>query len=369
MSETLHRTALYDWHVANGGRMVPFAGWQMPVQYPTGPIEEHKITRRSAGLFDIDHMGQIEIRGPEAEKHLNHMLTWDVSTMSLNDAHYALLCREDGGVIDDVFVYKLAERWLVVVNAANRQKDLEWLTSRTTDFDVTVTDISAETYMLALQGPKALDLLNYLVTIDLNAIARFTAVETLVDGTQTVIGRTGYTGEDGVELFFPADKASIIWDSILHAGSANEIEVAPIGLAARDSLRFEPSFPLYGHEITEEITPLEANLKWACSFDKPFIGREALLQQRAAGIPRKIVGIEMTEKGVPREGYSVLNSSGQTIGTIVSGMYAPTVDKYLGHALLQRDQASIGTPVQVQIRNNNRAAVIARRPFYKPTYR
>lgn len=369
MSENLYRTALFDWHVTNGGRMVPFAGWEMPVQYPTGPIEEHKITRRSAGLFDIDHMGQIEVTGADAERYLNHVVTWDVSTMSENDAHYALLCREGGGIIDDIFIYRLADRWLIVVNADNRAKDLDWMLSHTTEFDVTVTDISNETYMLALQGPNAISLLNHLTDVNVSDIARFTATEATVNGTQTLIGRTGYTGENGVELFFPSSDALTMWEAILGAGPAHDIEIAPIGLAARDSLRFEPSFALYGHEITEEITPLEANLKWACSFGKPFIGREALIAQQEAGIPRKIVGIEMTERGVPREGYAVLNESGDEIGTIVSGMYAPTVDKYLAHALLQRQQSKVGTSLQVQIRNNTRAAVIVKRPFYKPAYR
>ncbi len=369
MSEKLHRTTLFDWHVANGGRMVPFAGWEMPVQYPTAPIEEHKITRRSAGLFDIDHMGQIEVSGPDAERYLNHVVTWDVSTMNVNDAHYALLCREGGGIIDDVFIYKLAERWLVVVNADNRQKDFEWMVSHASEFNVEVTDISDETYMIALQGPKAIDLLNHLADVDVSQVPRFTAIETSINGTQTLIGRTGYTGEDGVELFFPATDALTVWEAILNAGPLRDIEIAPIGLAARDSLRFEPSFPLYGHEITEEITPLEANLKWACSFDTPFIGREALNAQREAGIPRKIVGIEMTERGVPREGYPVLNEAGDEIGIIVSGMYAPTVDKYLGHALVQRDQSKVGTNLQIQIRKNTKTAVIVKRPFYKPAYR
>ncbi|MEM7126757.1 MAG: glycine cleavage system aminomethyltransferase GcvT [Chloroflexota bacterium] len=369
MSDDLSRTSLFTWHADNGGRMVPFSGWEMPVQYPTGPLEEHHITRRSAGLFDIDHMGQIEVSGPDAEAYLNRVVTWDISTMSDYDAHYALLCREDGGVLDDLFIYKLPQRWLVVVNAGNRQKDFAWMVGQIDTFQVNVEDISDETYMLALQGPKAINLLNQLTDVDLNVVPRFTAIEAQVNDTATLIGRTGYTGEDGVELFFPAQSALTLWEAILSAGPANEIEVAPIGLAARDSLRFEPSFPLYGHEITEEITPLEANLRWACSWNKEFIGRASLLAQKEAGIPRKIVGLTMTEKGVPREGYPVLDGDGQEVGVVVSGMYAPTVDQYCAHALVQRSSAKVGTGLQVQIRKNTRAAVVTKRPFYKPAYR
>lgn len=369
MSNKLHRTALFPWHVEHGGRMVPFAGWEMPVQYPTGPIEEHRITRRSAGLFDIDHMGQIVVSGPDAESYLNRLVSWDISQMADYDAHYALLCRDTGGIIDDLFIYRLPDRWLVVVNADNRHKDFDWMRSHVGDFDVSVLDISGETYMVALQGPNAIALLSYLTDTDVSAMPRFTAVEVLVNDVNTTVGRTGYTGEDGVELFFPPSESLAMWETILRTGEAHQIEVAPIGLAARDSLRFEPSFPLYGHEITEEITPLEANLKWACSFDTPFIGREALLAQQETGIPRKIVGIEMIEKGVPREGYPVLNEAGIEIGSVVSGMYAPTVDKYCAHALVQRNQSKVGSPVRVQIRNHARQAMIVKRPFYKPAYR
>lgn len=369
MSEDLFRTNLYDWHVANGARMVPFSGWEMPVQYQTGPIEEHHITRRSAGLFDIDHMGQIEVRGRNATSYLNRIVTWDISTLKDYEAHYALICREGGGVIDDVFVYKLPDRWLVVVNAGNRHKDFTWMLEQSKGFEVSVKDISDATYMLALQGPRAVELLNHLTNVDLQELSRFNATKATVHGVHVLIGRTGYTGEDGVEIFFADEDALSLWEMLLHAGPNHQIEVAPIGLAARDSLRFEPSFPLYGHEISEDITPLEANLSWACSWDKDFIGRSALLAQKEAGIPRKLIGLKMTEKGVPRMDYPVLNSAGESVGTVVSGMYAPTVDQYCAHALIQRGSAKIGTPLQVQIRNRTRAAVAVKRPFYQPAYR
>jgi len=364
-NQALMRTRLYRWHVDHGGRMVPFAGWEMPVQYPTGPIEEHHQTRRSAGLFDIDHMGQIVVTGPQAETYLNRLVTWDISLMAPNEAHYALLCYENGGIVDDIFIYKLPDRWFVVVNAANRPKDFDWLQQHTADYDVAVEDVSDETYMVALQGPQALDLLQHLVAVDLKKVARFTSVEADVAGVNCLIGRTGYTGEDGVELFFPADQAVYLWEKILSTG----IEVKPVGLAARDSLRFEPSFPLYGHEIDANTSPLEANLGWVCKFDSEFIGREALLKQKEQGLSKKLVGFELTDKGMPREGYSVATPAGQEIGTVVTGLYAPTVEKYCGHAFVAPEYAKVGTKLNILIRNKPKAAQVVKRPFYRPAYR
>lgn len=369
MSEELKRTNLYQWHVDHGGRMVPFAGWEMPVQYPTGPIEEHHVTRRSAGLFDIDHMGQITVTGPDAETYLNRLVTWDIRLLATNQAHYALMCYEHGGIVDDVFVYKLAGRWFVVVNASNLAKDFQWMQDHAQGYNVTLQNVSAETYMLALQGPKAIELLQKLVQTDLTPLARFSAVEAEVSGVPAIIGRTGYTGEDGVELFFPAESALNVWEAMLHTGSAAGIEVKPIGLAARDSLRFEPGFPLYGHEINADITPIEANLGWACKFDADFIGREMLLKQKEAGIAKKLIGFELTEKGVPRQDYPVTTTDGQPIGTVVTGLYAPAVDKYCGHAFVAPAYAAVGTPLNIIIRDKPKAATVVKRPFYTPTYR
>ncbi|MCB9147849.1 MAG: glycine cleavage system aminomethyltransferase GcvT [Caldilineaceae bacterium] len=369
MAGELKRTQLYQWHVDHGGRMVPFAGWEMPVQYPTGPIEEHHITRRAAGLFDIDHMGQIVVTGVDAEAYLNRLVTWDIRSMAENEAHYALMCYDNGGIVDDVFIYRLPERWFVVVNASNLDKDVAWMQQHVDDFDVTVTDVSPETYMMALQGPQAIPLLQRLCNADLNAVPRFTAIEAKVAGIDAMIGRTGYTGEDGVELFLPAQHALTVWQAILDEGANAQIEVAPIGLAARDSLRFEPAFALYGHEINEDTTPLEANLSWACNFDSDFIGRDALLAQKAAGITKKLIGFELTERGVPREGYVVTDAGGTEIGVVVTGLYAPTVDKYCGHAFVDPAHAKVGTPLHIIIRDRPKAAVVARRPFYKPSYR
>ncbi|MFQ5578048.1 MAG: glycine cleavage system aminomethyltransferase GcvT [Anaerolineae bacterium] len=362
----LKRTNLFDWHVAHGGRMVPFAGWEMPVQYPTGPKEEHHTTRNAAGLFDIDHMGQFSVGGPDAEAYFNHLTTWDVRQMKDNDAHYALMCYEDGGIVDDIYVYRLPGRWFVAVNADNRAKDQAWMQAQAAGHNVTVTDVSDETYMLALQGPKAIHILQKLTHVDMSSVPRFTIAEGKVNGIHSLISRTGYTGEDGVELFFPAEEALTMWEAILEVGQRQGIK--PIGLAARDSLRFEPAFPLYGHEIAADITPIEARLGWAVKFNTCFIGRDALLKQKLEGPARLLVGFQMLDRSMPRQGYPVLHQN-QVVGEVVAGVYAPTVDKSAGHAFVPTAIATPGTPIQIQIRNKLKEAVIIRRPLYRPAYK
>ena len=374
MSSVLKRTELYPWHVGNGGRMVPFAGWEMPVQYPTGPLKEHQATREAAGLFDIDHMGQISVRGEEAEAFVNWIVTFDVTQMKLYDAHYALFCYADGGAIDDLFVYRLPypekpDRvyFFLAINASNRAKDVAWVKAHAGDFDVEVKDISDETYMLAFQGPKAPAIMDRLTSADLTKMERFTSVQDKIfGGVPVLLGRTGYTGEDGFELFFPAEKAQIVWEGILKEGK--EEGVLPIGLAAQDSLRFEPCMPLYGHELSPTITPVEARLSFAVSFDKDFIGRDALLKQKLEKPERVLVGFELIDRGVAREGYPVIHE-GQQVGFVTSGMFSPTTSRYLGMAYIPRDLAKIGAEIGIQIRNKTVRAEIVKRPFYVPAYR
>jgi len=289
--------------------------------------------------------------------------------MAQNDAHYALMCYDHGGIVDDVFVYKLPERWFVVVNAANLAKDFQWMQDHIGSANVTLTDVSPETYMIALQGPNAIALLQELTPANVTGMPRFTALETDVAGVPAIIGRTGYTGEDGVELFFPADQALNIWQTILDTGDTAGIEVKPIGLAARDSLRFEPGFPLYGHEINADTTPIEARLDWACKLGTDFIGRDALRRQKENGVDKKLVSFELTEKGVPRQDYPVLDELGREIGTVVTGLFAPTVEKYCGNAFVPPEYATVGTKLQIAIRNKPKAAVVVKRPFYMPAYR
>ncbi len=375
MAETLKRTALYQWHVDHGARMVPFAGWEMPVQYPTGPIEEHHTTRRAAGLFDIDHMGQMDVRGPDAEAFVNRLVTYDVRRMQLFDAHYALMCYPDGGTVDDLFVYKLPDRsddtgrpyFFLAVNASNRLKDVEWAKAHTHGLDVTVRDLSDETYMLAFQGPQAPAILKRLTHADLDRVARFTAVtDTLFENVPTLMGRTGYTGEDGFELFFPAEHALKVWQGILKEGEPEGVK--PIGLAARDSLRFEPCMPLYDHEIAADLTPVEARLTFAISFEKDFIGRDALLKQKLEGPDYLLAGFEMVDKGVPRHGYPVVHD-GVEVGDVTTGMFSPTTGRYLGMAYVPQAIAIPDTEIEIVIRDTPKKAKIVRRPFYVPAYR
>lgn len=374
MADELRRTQLYQWHVDHGGRMVPFAGWEMPVQYPDGPLHEHHTTRKSAGLFDIDHMGQFEVRGAQAGAFMNRMVTYDVDRMNLFDAHYAIFCYEDGGTVDDLFVYKLPdsdspgkEYYFLVVNAANRDKDFAWLQPHARDFEISLTDVSDETYMLAFQGPLAVSILDRLTDADLASTPRFTAARgRLLGKIPALFGRTGYTGEDGYELFFPAESALDVWQAILEEGK--DSGAAPIGLAARDSLRFEPCMPLYGHEISADITPLEARLSFALSLENDFIGREALLKQKLEKSGRALVGFELVERGVAREGYPVIYK-GEAVGKVTSGMFSPTTGRYLGLALVPRSAAVIGTEIIILIRDKEVKARVVNRPFYQPVYR
>jgi aminomethyltransferase len=371
MAKPLLQTNLHAWHAAHGGRMVPFAGWEMPVQYPAGPVEEHRVTRTVAGLFDIDHMGQMEVRGPDAEAFVNHLVTYDVSKMAFLDAHYALMCYADGGVVDDVFVYKLADDagrpcFFIAINASNRLKDVQWATIQAAAFDVTVSDISDETYMLAFQGPQAPEILSRLTESDLSTMPRFTARHDTILGVPVLLGRTGYTGEDGFELFFDAEHAVRLWEAILEAGQPDG--VLPVGLAARDSLRFEPCMPLYGHELSPDITPVEARLTFAVSFNKPFIGRDALLKQKLEKPARVLVGLELQERGVIREGYPVVKD-GREAGHVSSGMYSPTTERYLAMAFVDTDLSVIDTELDVIIRNQPKKVKVVKRPFYTPAYR
>ncbi|MCD6400730.1 MAG: glycine cleavage system aminomethyltransferase GcvT [Anaerolineales bacterium] len=374
MAKELKQTMLHQWHVDHGGRMVPFAGWEMPVQYPSGPIKEHHTTRQAAGAFDIDHMGQMTVRGPQAEEFVNWVVTYNVSKMKLFDAHYSLFCYADGGAVDDLFVYKLPDPddkekiyFFLAINADNREKDVAWVKAHVGNYDVEVKDISDETYMLAIQGPKAPAILNRMTKADLTEVPRFTAVQdTILGNVPVLFGRTGYTGEDGFELFFPAEHAIRVWEAILREGEPEGIQ--PIGLAARDSLRFEPCMPLYGHELSQYISPIQARLSFAVSFDKDFIGKDALLKQKLEKSVPVLVGFKMVDRGVPRPEYKVFRN-GNEVGEVTTGMFSPTTSQYLGMAYLPREISKIGTEIEIMIHNKLRKAEIVKRPFYIPAYR
>jgi aminomethyltransferase len=319
-------------------------------------------------------MGQMEVRGPDAEAFVNWLVTYDVRQMAMFDAHYSLMCYPDGGIVDDVFVYKLpdsdgSERpyFFIAINADNLNKDVAWAKAQSINFDVTVTDISDETYMLAFQGPKAPEILDRLTEVDLSSVPRFTAVSaTIFDDVQVLFGRTGYTGEDGFELYFPAEHARKVWEGILAVGEADGVKA--VGLAARDSLRFEPCMPLYGHEIAADISPIEARLSFAVGFDKNFIGRDALLKIKLERPSRLLVGFEMVDRGVPRHGYPIAHE-GEEVGFVTTGMFAPTSQRYLGLAYVPRALSKIGTEIDIMVRGKGKKAVVVKRPFYIPAYR
>ena len=366
--DALKHTALYDWHVSAGGRMVDFAGWSLPVFYPRGAIEEHHLTRRSVGLFDIDHMGQIGVRGADACARLDRVVTSSVKSIAVGTARYGLLCNEDGGVLDDIIVYRLDDDdYLVVVNAANRTRDLEWIDGHVASDASAVVDRSDELEMIAIQGPNAVDLVANAATDPeaVRTLDRFSVTTTLLFGATALVARTGYTGEDGVELYIENGGVVSVWKGLLELGAETGVEVDAIGLSARDSLRFEPGYPLYGHELSEDVTPLEARLSWAVDLDgDDFIGQQALRDQTAAGLARRLETIVMSERGLPREGSPVL--AGDTpLGEVVSGMLAPSAGVFAANVFLPRSHGEVGTELHVDIRGKRKDASVTKRPLYR----
>jgi aminomethyltransferase len=356
----LKRTPLYQTHLALGARMVEFGGWDMPVQY-SGILEEHRAVRDSAGLFDIDHMGQFEVKGPDALPFLQGLVSSDIAPLQLNTAQYGLVCYEDGGIVDDIFVYRFDNWWMVVVNAGNREKDFAWMEAHIGGLNVSFHDISDDLYMLALQGPKAEEVLQKVEGSDLSTLKYHHAIQVHMDGEEGILARTGYTGEDGFELFLPVRFGKHVWDAILDAGKSEG--VLPIGLGARDSLRFEAKFPLYGHEIDANTSPLEAALGWACSLKKEFKGRDSILKQKLEGVKKKLVGFEMVERGIARKDYPI-TKDGKSVGYVTTGMFAPTLEKNVGLGFVPPDLAKVGTDFEVIIRNKPTKARVVKTPFY-----
>lgn len=358
-------TALHQWHVDNGGRMVDFAGWDLPVFYPTGALAEHHGTRASVGMFDIDHMGQIAVRGAGARAAVDRIVTSDIAGLDIGLSRYGLLCQPDGGVIDDLFVYCLAEdHFLVVVNAANRDADLAWIIEHIGDA-ADVADESARLEMIAVQGPRAVELVDLATESDLSPLPRFAAARATILGSDAIVGRTGYTGEDGVELYLDGGVVDV-WTGLLSLAEEHGIEAMPVGLSARDSLRFEPGYPLYGHELGLDINPFEARLSWAVDLDgADFIGRDALRSLKDAGLTRRLETIVLADKGVPREGSPVLDPDGTPLGTVVSGMLAPTADVFAANVFLPRSHGEVGTELLIDIRGRHKAATVIKRPLHR----
>jgi aminomethyltransferase len=361
----LKRTPLYDEHRALGARLVEFSGWEMPVQY-SGILEEHRAVRERAGLFDVSHMGEFRVEGPGALDYLQGLVPNNVSRLGDGQALYTQICNEQGGTLDDLLIYRLGdERYMAVVNAGTMEGDWNWFTKQAAGrSDVTLTNVSDQTGLIALQGPRALEILQPLTETDLSAITYYHFVEGSVAGISCLISRTGYTGEDGFELYCASGDVVALWRKLLEAGAAYGL--LPAGLGARDTLRLEAGFCLYGHELDEQTSPLEAGLGWSVKLEKghDFIGREALVAQKRDGLPRKLVGVELRDRGVPRAGYAILRE-GAPIGELTSGTIGPTVGKAIGMGYVAPADAAPGTEVAVEIRGKAVPAVIVALPFYK----
>ena len=355
------RTPLYDAHRRLGARMVDFAGWEMPVQYKS-VVSEHEAVRSAAGLFDVSHMGEVELTGPGALEAANRLLSNDLARSADGQAVYSGLLNERGGFVDDVVAYRFSpERILMCVNASNREKDFRWMTERTSG--VKPINRSDDYAQLALQGPKAAAILQRKTAAALSSLRSYRFTEAEVAGVPCILSRTGYTGEDGFELYCAPDKAEALWFALLDEG--REEGLVPAGLGARDSLRTEMKFALYGNDIDEEHTPLEAGLGWIVKLDKgDFIGRAALERQKAEGVRRKLVGFELLESGVPRHGYSIVKD-GTAAGVVTSGTFGPSVKKPIGIGYVPSELASEGSTFAVEIRGRPVAAKVVKTPFWK----
>lgn len=361
----LKKTPLFEIHRKYGGKIVDFGGWALPVQF-TGIIEEHRAVREAAGLFDVSHMGEIEVSGPQALEFVNHLITNDASALAVEQIIYSPMCYDHGGIIDDLLVYRLGpERLMLVVNAANTEKDFEYIKPAAARFaGAQVVDRSNSWAQLALQGPNAERILQRLTRTDLSQIKYYGFKSRVgVAGSGCLISRTGYTGEDGFEIYCSPEEAANLWDEIMEAGEDDDL--IPCGLGARDTLRFEAKMPLYGHELNQNTTPLEAGLGYFVKLDKPdFIGRQALIGQKAEGIKKKLIGFEMTERGIPRAGYPI-HTDGREVGVVSSGTYAPTLDKNLGLGYVPIELAGPGTEIEIMIRGRPVRAVVVKTPFYR----
>ena len=355
MSE-LRRTPLYDEHFASGARLVPFAGWEMPVQYE-GVIAEHLTVRRACGVFDVSHMGQIETEGPGALELLQRLLSNDVAKIPVGGAQYAVLCREDGGILDDLFTYRLGEdRYLTVTNAANHERDFAWFRDHAEGAGCEVRDALDAWAMLAVQGPDARRIVGGLAAGELPPRLRAAPVE--VAGIQCLVCGTGYTGEDGVEILCAPADAPALWRALLDAGAK------PAGLGARDTLRLEACFHLYGNDMDESRNPIEAGLGWCCKEETGFIGSEAVAKARAEGTAEVLVPFALTERGVPRQGNPVLGPDGEPAGVVTSGTHSPCLERGVGMAYVERALAEPGTEIAIDVRGKRRAARVESRPLY-----
>ena len=357
------RTCLYDKHVALGALISPFGGFDMPIQY-TGIVDEHNAVRQACGIFDVSHMGEVLVTGPQSEKFVNYIFTNDIAGAPDGKIFYGMMCHPTGGVVDDLLVYKMgAERFFLVINASNIDKDVAWIMEHAKDFDVTVENQSEKYGEVAVQGPKTEEIVERILGIHCSDLAFYTCKEVEIAGETIIISRTGYTGEDGFEIYASHAFTNEVWDKLVGSG-----EVKPCGLGCRDTLRFEVGLPLYGDELTDEITPLEAGLGMFAKLDKDFIGRDALAAQKAEGLKRKIVGIELKDKAIPRHGYEV-EADGKVIGVVTTGYNSISTGKSVCMAMLDIDYAKLDTEVAVRIRKKVFPGVVTKKRFYDKNYK
>ncbi|PIR21105.1 MAG: glycine cleavage system protein T [Deltaproteobacteria bacterium CG11_big_fil_rev_8_21_14_0_20_47_16] len=358
------KTPLYDAHVKLGARMVPFAGWDMPVQY-AGVMAEHDAVRTNAGIFDVSHMGEFEFSGPDALACLQWLTPNDVAKLAVGHGQYSLLCNEKGGVVDDIIIYRLEDtRYLMVVNAANIEKDWKWVQTHQKG-NAKVTNRSAEFALLAVQGPKAMGIVQKIASTDLSNLSRFACTWSKLNGAgECLIARTGYTGEDGCEIFVAPDKATGLWNALLDAGKPDGL--VPAGLGARDTLRVEMKYPLYGHELTDSTNPIAAGLSWVVKLGKPddFIGRAPIQKVKDAGREIALVGFEMIDKGIPRDAYAIVSNK-KIIGAVTSGTMSPTLKRAIGIGYVPVAFAEVGSKFSIDIRGSERVAHVVSTPFIK----
>lgn len=362
--EELKKTPLYDIHKSLGARMVPFAGWSMPVQY-SGVIDEHRAVREAAGLFDVSHMGEIDIEGPHALDLVQMLTTNDASKLHIGQAQYSILCYPNGGIVDDALVYRFGdEHYLLCVNASNTDKDYQWIKEHAgSRFRTNVRDVSSHFAQLAIQGRRTVEILNRITDKDLESIQHFSFDTAELSGADVIVSRTGYTGEDGFEIYLSPEKAAHVWESIMESGK--DYGIKPIGLGARDTLRLEMKYALYGNDIDENTTPLEANLKWIVKFHKSdFIGRDSLIKQHEEGIGKKLVCLEMQERGIPRHGYEIFLEE-RKIGVVTSGTMSPSLGKGIAIGYVETGFEKEGQKVHINIRGKASKARIVTPPFYR----
>ena len=355
------KTCLYDKHVALGALMSPFAGYDMPIQY-SNITDEQVAVRTACGVFDVSHMGEVSVKGPDAERYVQHIFTNDVKGAPDGQVFYGMMCYENGGTVDDLLVYKMGELdFFLVINAANIDKDWAWMLDQAKGFDIDLKNLSDYYGQLAVQGPEAEKVVEEVLGLECKELAFYT-VKTIGD---IIVSRTGYTGEDGFEIYATPDKINEYWDKLIASGRCK-----PCGLGCRDTLRFEVGLPLYGDELSADITPVMAGLSMFCKFDKEeFIGREALQQQKADGPKQRVIGIELSDKAIPRHGYPVLTPEGEQVGEVTTGYHSISADKSVCMAMVNAAHAKLGTPLSIQIRKKVFPGVVVKKRFYDKHYK